>query len=453
MKRNIHTEKKKDLTTGNITKTMLLFALPMILGNLLQQLYNIADTLIVGQFLGSNALAAVGSAYTLMTFLTSILLGLCMGSGAVFSTCYGAKNMERLKHSMFASFLLIAGCTVVLNLAVFLFIDPIMRLLQTPEEIYEMMREYLWIIFMGIAATFLYNFFASLLRALGNSVVPLLFLGISALLNIGLDLLFVLSFHWGAEGAAAATVISQYVSGIGILIYTLIKFPELRLSRRHLHLEPGILPEISQFSFLTCLQQSIMNFGILMVQGRVNSFGPTVMAAFAAAVKIDSFAYMPVQDFGNAFSTFIAQNYGAGKSERIRKGIKSAIASSVIFCLIITAGVCIFARPLMLIFVKPYETEILATGVQYLRIEGAFYCGIGCLFLLYGLYRAIQKPGMSVVLTVVSLGTRVLLAYTLSAIPVIGVIGIWISVPIGWFLADFIGLVYYLRRKKTLLSL
>ncbi len=453
MKNNISTGKKKDLTNGGITKTMLLFALPMILGNLLQQLYNIADTLIVGQFLGSNALAAVGSAYTLMTFLTSILLGLCMGSGAVFSTCYGAGNMERLKHSMFASFLLVAGCTVVLNLAVFVFIDPIMRLLQTPPEIYEMMRGYLWIIFLGIAATFLYNYFASLLRALGNSVIPLLFLGISALLNIGLDLLFVLSFHWGAEGAAAATVISQYVSGIGILVYTLAKFPELRLSRRHLHLEPGILPEISQFSFLTCLQQSIMNFGILMVQGRVNSFGPTVMAAFAAAVKIDSFAYMPVQDFGNAFSTFIAQNYGAGKADRIRKGIGSAIASSVVFCLVITAGVCIFARPLMLIFVKPHETKILATGVQYLRIEGAFYCGIGCLFLLYGLYRAIQKPGMSVVLTIVSLGTRVLLAYTLSAVPAIGVIGIWISVPIGWFLADLIGLIYYLRRKKTLLPL
>ena len=445
--------KKKDLTSGNITKTMLLFALPMILGNLLQQLYNIADTLIVGQFLGSNALAAVGSSYTLMTFLTSILLGLCMGSGAVFSTCYGAKNMERLKHSIFASFLLVAACTMILNLAVFLFIDPIMRLLQIPEEIYDMMRSYLWVIFMGITATFLYNFFASLLRAVGNSVIPLLFLGISALLNIGLDLLFVLVFYWGAPGAAAATVISQYVSGIGIMIYTLVKFPELRLQKKHLHLEPGILPEISQFSFLTCLQQSIMNFGILMVQGRVNSFGPTVMAAFAAAVKIDSFAYMPVQDFGNAFSTFIAQNYGAGKMDRIKKGMKSAIASSIIFCLIITAGVCIFARPLMLIFVKPHETEILSIGVQYLRIEGAFYCGIGCLFLLYGLYRAIQKPGMSVVLTVVSLGTRVILAYTLSAIPFIGVIGIWLSVPIGWFLADFIGLVYYLRRRNTLLRI
>ena len=195
-----------------------------------------------------------------------------------------------------------------------------------------------------------------------------------------------------------------------------------------------------------------MNFGILMVQGRVNSFGPPVMAAFAAAVKIDSFAYMPVQDFGNAFSTFVAQNYGAGKAARIRKGIRRAVGLSVGFCLAVSAAVWIFARPLMLLFVKPWETEILAIGVQYLHVEGAFYWGIGCLFLLYGLYRALERPGMSVVLTVISLGTRVVLAYALSAIPAIGVVGIWWSVPIGWLLADGTGLLYYRLRQETLFA-
>ena len=441
--------KQKDLTTGKITSSLLLFALPMILGNLLQQLYNVADTLIVGQFLGSNALAAVGSAYTLMTFLTSILLGLSMGSGAVFSICYGAGDQKQLKSSIFTSFVLIAACSLVLNVVVFVFIDPIMRLLQTPDEIYDMMRSYLWVIFIGITATFLYNYFACLLRALGNSVAPLLFLGFSALLNIGLDLLFVLVFYWGAPGAAAATVISQYISGIGLMIYTLVKFPNLRLSREDMGFQKKSLRKISQFSFLTCLQQSIMNFGILMVQGLVNSFGPAVMAAFAAAVKIDSFAYMPVQDFGNAFSTFIAQNHGAGKKDRIRKGIRSAFTASMIFCLIITAGVCVFARPLMMIFVHAEETEILAIGVRYLRIEGAFYCGIGFLFLFYGLYRALSRPGMSVILTIVSLGSRVALAYGLSAIPLLGTTGIWMSVPIGWFLADAIGFLYYFKNRKT----
>ena len=176
------------------------------------------------------------------------------------------------------------------------------------------------------------------------------------------------------------------------------------------------------------------------------------MAAFAAAVKIDSFAYMPVQDFGNAFSTFIAQNYGAGKRERIQAGLKGAVATALIFCVIISAGVWVFARPLMLLFVNASETAIIAEGIRYLHIEGAFYCGIGCLFLLYGLYRALGRPGMSVVLTVISLGTRVALAYVLSAIPSIGVAGIWAAVPIGWALADAAGLGYYLAKRKKLLA-
>ena len=189
-----------------------------------------------------------------------------------------------------------------------------------------------------------------------------------------------------------------------------------------------------------------------MMQGLVNSFGSVVMAAFAAAVKIDAFAYMPVQDFGNAFSTFIAQNYGAKESARIRSGLKGAVCISMAFCVVISLLVCAFAQPLMTIFVDAGETGVIAEGVRYLHIEGAFYCGIGCLFLLYGLYRALGKPGMSVVLTVISLGTRVALAYLLSAIPAFGVIGIWWSVPIGWALADIVGLLYYKARKKELLA-
>ena len=438
----------KDLTHGPITKTMLLFAVPMILGNLLQQLYNVVDTLIVGQFLGPDALAAVGSSYTLMTFLTSILLGLCMGSGAVFSIRCGEQNQEGLKISIVHSFVMIAALSVILNILVFVFIDPVLHFLKVPDSIYGMMRSYLWIIFYGITATFFYNFFASLLRAVGNSVTPLLFLGICALLNIVLDLLFVIRFHWGAAGAAAATVIAQYVSGLGLFAYTFLYFPEFRFSLKGISLKKTVFSEIARFSSLTCLQQSVMNLGILMVQGLVNSFGPAVMAAFAAAVKIDSFAYMPVQDFGNAFTTFTAQNFGAKKQDRIRAGMKSAVFCSVIFCLLISLCVFLFAQPLMLLFVKPSETTILSIGIQYLRIEGSFYFGIGCLFLLYGFYRAVERPGMSVVLTVISLGTRVLLAYILSAIPAVGVAGIWWSVPIGWILADLAGFGYLLFMRK-----
>ena len=440
----------RDLTKGNITKTMLLFSLPMIAGNILQQFYNIADTFIVGKFLGADALAAVGSSYALMIFLTSILLGLCMGSGALFSIRFGEKNEEKLKSSIFVSFFLILAVTVVINIFSFVFIDEIINFMRIPENISKITKDYLWIIFFGIVFTFLYNFFASLLRALGNSVVPLIFLAISAITNIVLDLWFVIGLGLGVKGAGGATVIAQGISGVGIAIYTYYKFSWIFSGFSKKFFSKNILKEISQYSFLTCMQQSIMNLGILMVQGLVNSFGTVIMAAFTVAVKIDSFAYMPVQDFGNSFSTFIAQNYGAGESKRIKEGIKNAIKVSTLFCVFISGVVYIFAEKLMLIFVQPNEIEIIGEGIKYLRIEGAFYWGIGCLFLLYGFFRAIEKPGVSLILTIVSLGTRVVLSYSLAGIPAIGVKGIWWSIPIGWILADGVGFFYYLKNKRNL---
>ncbi len=436
-----------DLTKGPVIKSMLLFAIPMIIGDLLQQCYNIADTLIVGQVLGKNALASVGSSFTLMTFLTSIILGLCMGSGALFSICFGQKDEEKLKENLSASFFFILLISIILNIISYLSLDCLKVFLNVPDEVWLDMKDYLFIIFTGILAIFLYNYFASYLRAIGNSITPLIFLGLSSFVNIALDLYFVIVLDKGVVGAALATVIAQYLSGIGILFYTFKKYPQVFSICKISYLKQERIKEIVSYSILTCLQQSVMNLGILMVQGLVNSFGTVVMAAFAAAVKIDAFAYMPVQDFGNAFSTFIAQNYGAKEDERIKKGLKAAVSISIGFCLVVSLLVFIFAKPLMMIFVN--EIDVIKEGVRYLRIEGSFYLGIGCLFLLYGLYRAIGKPAMSLVLTIISLGTRVLLAYILSSI--VGVVGTWWSVPIGWFLADLFGFGYYILNKKKLL--
>lgn len=437
-----------DLSKGPVVKSMLLFAIPMILGDLLQQCYNIADTLIVGRCLGEKALAAVGSSFTLMTFITSIILGLCMGSSALFSIRFGQKDENGLKEDICASFIFIAAVTVLLNVVAYASLGGLRVFLRVPDEVWGEMKEYLFVIFMGIPAVFLYNYFASYLRAIGNSVIPLVFLAVSSLLNIILDLWFVIGFKMGVAGAAQATVIAQYLSGLGIMLYTLICYKRVHVIWKISCLKKERISEIVSFSMLTCIQQSVMNLGILMVQGLVNSFGTVVMAAFAAAVKIDAFAYMPVQDFGNAFSTFIAQNYGAKEKQRIQHGLKAAVCISAIFCIVISAFVFVFAKPLMMIFVDAGETHIIMEGVRYLRIEGAFYIGIGWLFLLYGLYRALGKPGMSVVLTIFSLGTRVVLAYILSAIPQIGVTGIWWSVPIGWALADIIGFLYYKNYKN-----
>lgn len=434
-----------DLTRGSISKSLFFFALPMMAGNLLQQFYNIADTLIVGRVLGKNALAAVGSAYTLMTFLTSVFLGLSMGAGALFSIYLGRREMEALKAAVYHAFLLIMAVTILLNAAVYLFLDPILAFLRVPSEVWQPMKDYLRIIFAGLLASGVYNFFACMLRALGNSAVPLYFLAVSAVINIILDLLFILSLHLGIQGAAAATVLAQYLSAVGIVIYVLLRCRNVVSGWRHVQFNGHILKEIWNLSALTCLQQSVMNFGILMVQGLVNSFGATIMAAFAAAVKIDTFAYLPVQDFGNAFSTFTAQNYGAGNKSRIRAGVRQAFLMSIVFSLIISAIVFLFAQPLMKIFIAPGEHAVIAAGVGYLRVEGSFYCGIGCLFLLYGYYRAINRAGVSVILTVISLGLRVLLAYVLSE--TVGVTGIWAAIPIGWFMADAVGILF---MKKSL---
>ena len=434
------------LTEGNITKVLLKFSIPMILGNLLQQLYNVADTFIVGHYLGSDALAAVGSSFTLMTFLTSIILGLCMGSGILFSMYYGANQLDKMKTSFFISFTGIGVLTIILEILCLLNIVPILNFMNIPVDIFKDTQQYLLIIFWGLALTFIYNYFSSLLRALGNSRIPLLFLAIASMINIILDILLITKMNLGVSGAALATVIAQFFSALAITLYILIYKKDLLPKKEHCHFAGDIFKKLKDYSLLTCLQQSVMNFGILMIQGLVNSLGLVTMSAFVAAVKIDSFAYMPCQDFGNAFATFIAQNKGAGLDKRIKQGLKRAGVIVMIFCMIISGLVFIYSDQLMLIFIDPTKQEIISQGAQYLRIEGACYLGIGCLFMLYGYYRGIGKPGISVVLTVISLGTRVILAYLLAGR--FGPLAIWWAIPIGWFLADLTGIIYGIRKES-----
>lgn len=449
---------KRDLTKGPVMKAVLLFTCPMLLGNLLQQCYNMADTWIVGKALGSQALAAVGAAFTLMTFLTSILIGLCMGAGSLCAIYFGRKEEESVQKRMGVAFLFIGAVTLVLQFLSLLSLHGLLWIMRVPTEIYGLMYSYVKIILYGIIFVFLYNYFSCMLRALGNSFVPLIFLGIGTVGNIVLDFLFVMVWHLGVEGAAAATVAAQAFSGIGIMVYSLNRekmFRGYRLWRRELpsssyekirNRNTIVFHEVVVNSLAASVQQSIMNFRILMVQSLVNSFGTIVMAAFTVGVKIDAFAYMPVQEFGNAFSIFIAQNYGAKKEDRITQGVKKSVKLVVIFCLVVSFLVYLFAPSLIQIFVESGEKEIIAAGTRYLRTEGMFYWGIGLLFLFYGYYRAVELPIMSVVLTVISLGTRVVLSYLLA--PQMGEIMIWYAIPIGWILADTVGAIVYYRRRR-----
>lgn len=444
-------KKERDLTSGNITSGLWAFAVPLMLGNVIQQFYNLADTWIVGRYIGNIGLAAVGSSYTLMTFLTYIIIGLCLGNSTFISMEYGKKNIEKIRNGIYISFVMILAVTGGIIIIFYGFLDEIIKMLQVPKDTVADMKVYLVYVFIGFFATFIYNYISNVLRAIGNSVIPLIFLGVSVVLNVFLDILFVAVLKMGIMGAAVATVISQYISALGTFGYYFFQYPQLKVRKSDIKWNKSNFKSILSLSGFTCIQQSVMNFGILMVQGLVNSFGTTVMAAFAVAVKIDTLAYMPVQDFGNAFSVFVAQNYGANKVQRINEGIKSAVISIIIFCILVSSAVFVFANDFMKIFVS--NNQVISVGMGYLRIEGAFYIGIGILFMLYGFYRAVDKPIMSVVLTVISLGTRVILAYVLSAIDFIGVTGIWAAIPIGWFLADLVGLIYMKKTKNVLKSI
>lgn len=437
----------KDMTQGSPFKVIMAFSVPLIIGNLFQQLYNVVDSIIVGKFVGKDALAAVGSSFTIMVFITSILLGLCMGAGIAISQLFGAQKLEDMKNSIITSFLFIGAVTILLNLCSLLFLDEILVFMNIPNNIFLLTKNYLSIIFSGLAFSAIYNWSSALLRSLGDSKTPLYFLILSAILNVFLDLFFILELNMGVSGAALATIISQALSAVLSFCYCLFKLKFLKFRLKEFKFNLNIFKMTVSYSLMTSLQQSIMNFGILLIQGLVNSFGIAPMAAFAAAAKIDSFAYMPVQDFGNAFATFIAQNSGAGRKDRIKLGMKSAFLMSTIFCILISILVIFFSSELMQIFIKAEETEIIALGQQYLLIVGFFYCLIGYLFLFYGFYRGIGSMKMSVLLTVISLGTRVALAYILSPMPAFGLTGIWWAIPIGWLLADLTGIFSY---KSTL---
>ncbi|MDO5546087.1 MAG: MATE family efflux transporter [Eubacteriales bacterium] len=440
--------KEINLTEGSIFHKLIRFSLPMIAGNLLQQIYNLVDTLIVGKCIGPDALAAVGSAYTLMIFITSIIIGLCMGSGAFFSADYGAGEEKRLREDIGLSFWFILVVAMAIYLVIYPGMELILNLMQTPRELMGLTCDYVSVVFVGIVFVFLYNFFSYLLRAIGNSIMPLIFLAVSAGMNIVLDIWFVVGLNMGVGGAAWATVTAQAAAGIGIAVYSMAKLPVLRCNKSSgWHLRR--LWEIIVNDVATGIQQSVMNFGILMIQGLVNSFGAAIMASFAAAVKIDTIAYMPAQEFGNAYSLFVSQNHGAKKEERIQKGTKISFLASLCFCLVSSVLIFIFAESLMRLFVDASEVQIIAEGARYLRIEGAMYVGIGALFLWYGYFRGIRKPHISLILTIISLGTRVALSYALAPRTSLGVVAIWCSIPIGWFLADAAGLIFYRRNMVT----
>ena len=439
-------KKERDLTSGNITSGLWAFAVPLMLGNVIQQFYNLADTWIVGRYIGNIGLAAVGSSYTLMTFLTYIIIGLCLGNSTFISMEYGKKNIEKIRNGICISFVMILAVTVGIIIIFYGFLDEIIKMLQVPKDTVADMKVYLAYVFIGFFATFIYNYISNVLRAIGNSVIPLIFLGVSVVLNVFLDILFVAVLKMGIMGAAVATVISQYISALGTFGYYFFQYPQLKVRKSDIKWNKSNFKSILSLSGFTCIQQSVMNFGILMVQGLVNSFGTTVMAAFAVAVKIDTLAYMPVQDFGNAFSTFIAQNYGAGKKDRIFKSVRICLAMAVAVCGGIVLFLAIFCRPLFSIFTT--DQNVINIGIDMLRFMAPCYTIYVFIEVLSG---ALRGTGDVLLPTLITLGGVCLIRipWIMFVLPAHHTTTcVMLSYPISWITTTALIIPYYLYRKK-----
>ena len=420
---------------------MLLFAGPMILGNLLQQCYNIVDMLIVGRALGAGALAAVGSAYSLMTFLTLVLIGMCMGSGSLFSYSIGKRDTARLQYEMTASFSFIGIVTIVMNIVVFVCMKPILNILQIPEDIYGMMQEYVWYIFWGIFFVFLYNYFSFLLRAAGDSVVSLVFLGISSGLNIVLDLVLIIVFHLGAAGAAYATVIAQGVSALLCLVYIIKKVPILKLDRWDFKLDGHLVRQQLAIGFPMALQYSITAIGAMMVQAALNVLGSVHVAAFTAANKIEQVATQVYVALGTTMATYCAQNMGAGKVKRISRGFRATTIMGSIYSVVFGVLVFFFGNMLTGLFVSENLDQIVGLVDIYMKCVALFFIPLN----VVNVYRnGIQGMGygfLPMTAGIAELAGRGLTAVVASHYK--SYLGICLASPVAWIFASALLLVMY----------
>lgn len=433
---------EKDMTKGNPMKTIVVFFIPMFIGNLFQQVYNVVDSIVVGRFVGNEAFAAVGSCFLIMSFMTSILIGLSIGAGTYFSQLFGGRQYDRLKKSISTAFIFIMLVSFFMTILSLYFIDDILILFKMPKEIIGYAKDYLIYIFIGLFFTGLYNISAYLLRSIGDSKSPLYFLIVSSIINIVLDLVFVIKFDMAVKGVGLATLIAQGVAGIASFFYTIKHIDFLKFEKKDLVFDRFEFKNILNYSLLTALQQSISSFGMMMVQGLVNTFGTNVIAAFAACSKVDEFANRPLQDLSSAFSTYVAQNKGANKYDRIREGFKDTVIVLSIISLTITGLVFLFAPNLISIFVKKESIEIIDIGSRYLRRISIFYILLGFIVMFYGFFRGIGEIKLSIFMTLISQGLRVGIAYLLAKLG-FGFNSVGLAVIVGWAISDLIGILFY----------
>jgi len=432
----------KDLTEGNEARLIINFATPMLLGNLLQQLYNIVDTIIVGNILGKEALAAVGASFPIIFTLISLIIGVASGGTIVIAQYFGAKDLKNVKRAIDTLYIFIFFASIILSVVGIYFTEDIFRLIRLPEEILPQAKTYLTIYLSGLIITFSFNGTSAILRGLGDSKTPLYFLIISTFLNIGLDLLFIIVFKWGIAGAALATIVSQGVAFILAIVYLNRYHKIISFNISKFHFDTRIFRQSIRIGLPTGIQHTFVSLGSLVMMAIVNSFGTNVIAAYTAAIRIDNLAVLPAMNFGAALATFVGQNLGAGKSARVKKGFKSTLLMSSAISATVTLIVVLFKKQLIGLFTN--DAEVIRIGSQYLLIVCSFYLLFTAMFKINGVLRGAGDTLIPMFISLFSLWViRIPLAWFFSSR--IGETGIWWAIPAGWL----IGLIFYYLYYAT----
>ncbi|MGL4773692.1 MAG: MATE family efflux transporter [Clostridium sp.] len=443
-------EMTKDMTKGSPVKLILLFSIPLLIGNIFQQFYSMVDTIIVGRFVGVEALAAVGSTGSMVFLVNGFVIGLTSGFAVLVSQKFGAKNEEGLKKAVSGALILSAIGTVIITAISIISSKPLLRLMNTPENIIGDANTYVVIIYAGIIATVAYNLIASILRALGDGKTPLYFLIISSVLNIVLDLVFIINFKMGVAGAAYATVISQGVSAILCLIYTYKKFSILRLKKEDFKVKKSYYIKHLKIGIPMALQFSITAIGIMIVQGALNVFGSTVIASFTAASKGLQLVMQPAITFGVTMATYCGQNLGAKRYDRIKEGVRSCVKISIITSIIAGTILILFGKYFVMLFIDKPDGEILAYAQQVLTVSGIFFIPLGLIFVYRNALQGMGESFVPMMAGVYELVARGIVAFTFPSF--LGFMGICLADPVAWIAAAVPLMITYNRRIKVLIN-
>lgn len=437
----------RDLTNGNERKLIFQFALPMLLGNVFQQLYNIVDSIIVGNFIGKEALAAVGASFPIIFTMIALIIGIASGATIVIAQFFGARDYQTIRKMIDTLFIFLFFASILVTFIGITFTEQILRIIQLPEEIIPGAKDYLSIYLAGIIVFFGFNGTSAILRGLGDSKTPMYFLIISTIMNIGFDLLFVLVFKWGIKGVAIATILSQGIAFISAIVYLNSTHKIIRFSLKNLTFDMGLFKKSFRIGLPTGIQHTFVSLGMMAVFTIVNLFGTNVIAAYSVVLRINSIASLPAMNFAAALATFVGQNLGAGKTHRAIKGLKETILMSSLVSVSVSILVIVFGKFLMTLFTP--DTEVIRIGYEYLKIVSSFYIVFSIMFSINGALRGAGDTLIPMFITLLSLWfIRVPVAYLLSKS--IDETGIWWAFPIGWLAGAVFSYLYYLTgRWKT----